>query len=219
MKKINCSIIQDLLPLYVDGVVSQESKEMIEDHLKNCEECKKELAFMGKELSLPIEKKASILKGLNKKWRNKKVMVSGISILLTTLILCAVFYYVYHFETVIPYSKPLVQIETQDKGELVARYYGNDYYSVKSTHPVTVEIDGQEKSVLFLYYTETIAHSPSTKLLKNNDTRDKSEFIFPLDQAENVDAVYYAKFDIKEAIEEEIKWDSVQEQAELIWEK
>jgi len=32
MREIKCSIIQDILPLYVDEVVSQDTKEMIEEH-------------------------------------------------------------------------------------------------------------------------------------------------------------------------------------------
>ena len=33
MKKINCNIIRDILPLYLDDVVSDETKQMVEEHL------------------------------------------------------------------------------------------------------------------------------------------------------------------------------------------
>ena len=36
-----CKLIQDILPLYHDGVCSQESKEIVEQHLSDCEECRK----------------------------------------------------------------------------------------------------------------------------------------------------------------------------------
>ena len=40
MSKTNvCGIIQDLLPLYVDGVCSEDSKKLIEDHVKTCDLC------------------------------------------------------------------------------------------------------------------------------------------------------------------------------------
>ena len=51
MKK-NCNVIKDLLPLYVDGVCSEESKQLVEEHLKNCHDCQeylKELKFDIKE--------------------------------------------------------------------------------------------------------------------------------------------------------------------------
>ena len=38
MKNI-CDIIQDILPLYVDAVCSQESRCFVEEHLAECEKC------------------------------------------------------------------------------------------------------------------------------------------------------------------------------------
>lgn len=38
-KELNCEIVKDLLPLYVDGMVSEISKRSIESHLKNCTGC------------------------------------------------------------------------------------------------------------------------------------------------------------------------------------
>ena len=51
--KISCEIISDLLPLYHDGVCSSESKQMIEEHLSNCEKCRTELKEMDDMLSIP----------------------------------------------------------------------------------------------------------------------------------------------------------------------
>lgn len=36
----NCKVISDLLPLYIDGACSDESKKIVEEHLKECEECR-----------------------------------------------------------------------------------------------------------------------------------------------------------------------------------
>ena len=36
----NCSIISDLLPSYIDGICSEDSRELIEKHLKKCEHCR-----------------------------------------------------------------------------------------------------------------------------------------------------------------------------------
>ena len=40
MNKRDCFIAQDLLPLYYDGVCSDESKNFVEEHLKECENCR-----------------------------------------------------------------------------------------------------------------------------------------------------------------------------------
>lgn len=37
---MKCELIRDLLPLYIDGLTSEESNREIEKHLKNCKECR-----------------------------------------------------------------------------------------------------------------------------------------------------------------------------------
>ena len=49
-KKIDCNIIVDLLPLYHDNVVSEETKIAIDEHLANCEKCKREYQLISEEL-------------------------------------------------------------------------------------------------------------------------------------------------------------------------
>ena len=41
MKKYSCKVIQDLMPLYLEQDLSEESKKIVEEHLKDCEACKK----------------------------------------------------------------------------------------------------------------------------------------------------------------------------------
>lgn len=38
---MNCKIIQDLLPLYADGIASEETSEAVRKHIAECEECGK----------------------------------------------------------------------------------------------------------------------------------------------------------------------------------
>lgn len=37
--KINCNIIRDLLPLYADQICSNESRELVDEHLTECSDC------------------------------------------------------------------------------------------------------------------------------------------------------------------------------------
>ena len=46
--KINCNIIEDLLPLYIDDMVSEDSRQLVEEHLKECAACRKMLDEMKK---------------------------------------------------------------------------------------------------------------------------------------------------------------------------
>lgn len=37
---MKCETIRDLVPLYIDGMVSEETKKEVEKHLKTCKECR-----------------------------------------------------------------------------------------------------------------------------------------------------------------------------------
>ena len=50
--KITCNIIEDLLPLYIDDMVSEDSRQLVEKHLKECDACRKMLDEMKKENQL-----------------------------------------------------------------------------------------------------------------------------------------------------------------------
>ena len=50
--KLLCEIVQDLLPLYEDGLCSEASQTSIEEHLKECQECRELLESM-REFSEP----------------------------------------------------------------------------------------------------------------------------------------------------------------------
>ena len=42
-KKTECKIVQDLLLGYVDDVLNEESKKVVEKHLSECDMCQKRL--------------------------------------------------------------------------------------------------------------------------------------------------------------------------------
>lgn len=42
--KVNCEIIEDLLPLYADGVCSAQSRKAVEQHFLECEKCRNAFA-------------------------------------------------------------------------------------------------------------------------------------------------------------------------------
>lgn len=38
---MNCNIVKDLIPLYIDGCCSEESEKAVEEHINSCAECKR----------------------------------------------------------------------------------------------------------------------------------------------------------------------------------
>ena len=45
MDQLDHDIVQDLLPLYHDGVCSDKSRAAVEEHLKTCEDCRAALTL------------------------------------------------------------------------------------------------------------------------------------------------------------------------------
>ena len=43
---MNCNIVKDLLPLYIDGCCSDESRNMVQEHIHDCAACKRILDDM-----------------------------------------------------------------------------------------------------------------------------------------------------------------------------
>jgi len=53
MRKKDCNIIRDLIPLVLDRVASDESREAVETHIAACAECRKHYDEM--KSALPVE--------------------------------------------------------------------------------------------------------------------------------------------------------------------
>lgn len=91
MNKIPCTLIQDLLPIYVDGAVSEETACLVREHLDDCEECSKEYETMQRELELPSNpdlrsESAHAMKNMKLGLKWKTIAVAAISVLLTVVL-------------------------------------------------------------------------------------------------------------------------------------
>ncbi len=51
-KELPCYIISDLLPLYQDDVLSEQTKKDIDKHLNECEHCKKKMDAMKMQIDV-----------------------------------------------------------------------------------------------------------------------------------------------------------------------
>lgn len=75
MEKMSCNVIYDLLPLYLDGLCSKESKQMIEEHLESCEECKKALERTERDLPLGKDTDAEVIRQIKRRIRIEKLVI------------------------------------------------------------------------------------------------------------------------------------------------
>ena len=64
--RITCDVIQDLMPSYVDGILSEDSQALVKEHMEACKECRKMLEIMkeeqGKEHLQHLEHNAELVK-------------------------------------------------------------------------------------------------------------------------------------------------------------
>jgi hypothetical protein len=72
--KISCNIIADLLELYADGVVSEDTKTLVETHLNDCAACRERLAGIKQGISIPAETTAKPLRFISNKIRKRFVI-------------------------------------------------------------------------------------------------------------------------------------------------
>lgn len=80
---VTCNVIEDLLPLYADGICSEDTKTIIEHHTAVCPECREKLSAMTAKL----EKKEKKGKAENP---FKKVKNHYLRLVAVTLLVCAI---------------------------------------------------------------------------------------------------------------------------------
>ncbi len=123
---MKCNIIKDLLPSYIDGICSEDTVKVVEDHVQHCEECKMYVNRMQQQTTYvqqqpkEIEKAITPFKKINKK-RRIQVITAIVITFLTTFFITTTGYFVY-----------------QDVGVV------HDFFSPKVTAIVVVEDDSEE---------------------------------------------------------------------------
>lgn len=84
MNKIPCDVVRDLLVLYEDNVCSEESRQLIEEHIAECEECKEFYEMAKKEIPVKdafdetVEILSDAFKKLQRKLTAKRLILSGL---------------------------------------------------------------------------------------------------------------------------------------------
>lgn len=78
--ELTCNIVQDLLPLYVDQLTSEETNEAIERHLEHCSGCKDHLASMQNPIACPAAPKAEIdyMKKVKRSFKQKNLILASV---------------------------------------------------------------------------------------------------------------------------------------------
>lgn len=89
-KEIECKIVEDLLFGYIDKTLNNESKKLVENHLKDCNDCKEKLNEIleeNKQNEKIQQREIDYLKKIKNKSRIKSILIAiGIIILILILL-------------------------------------------------------------------------------------------------------------------------------------
>ena len=89
---LNCNIIRDMLPMYAEGLTSEESNIAIQQHLEQCEDCRKCLENLQKPIAGPTVPKMEIdyMRKVKKSFQRRTYILAGV-IAVFCIILLGVF--------------------------------------------------------------------------------------------------------------------------------
>ena len=131
--KLSCKVIEDMLPMYYDGVCSDESATLVEEHLKECPQCSRVLADLHSGINIPENPVDDLkpLEGIQMKWKKSKwayirrgICITLAALLLVTAVLTGIWYF--------SYAKYYYQLtETMEQTTKEDRFYTSSDYTTE----------------------------------------------------------------------------------------
>lgn len=154
-----CDIVKDLIPLYLDDVASEGSRELVENHIKNCKECKHEIDISKSPIlrDKEIENSVKYIKAFkeNKKRQKRAFYIeNGIYIFVALFVIFMISYIyrhvflgdVYHVKVEIGSSKEYSKSELKEASEAVKKYFQKHYKECKLVTLTYDEEDSGERT-------------------------------------------------------------------------
>ena len=91
---LSCEVVRDLLPSYLDGVASGETKAAVERHMEECPDCRETLRRMKEpeDAAPPEEKEIDYLKKVRRRNSRKVTVIVSVVVLLAMAVTLRVMY-------------------------------------------------------------------------------------------------------------------------------
>ena len=136
--KISCDVIKDLLPLYIDDILSNDSKNLVDEHIEECESCNDELRKLsGDEIhscAVNQNENKSIYDSLNKirKRISLKIQLTVLtSVIFTSIVAVFAWDYYDNHRIYVPYKEAKIEwvkdsMKTYEKYRDVDRVISSD---------------------------------------------------------------------------------------------
>ncbi len=99
MMKKECSIVRDVLPLYLENMVSEGTKIFVEEHLENCSDCVAEFEGLQSGVQIDVEETpqrehdADVIATVKRKIAKRIFKALAVVCLVFAVLLCAVLLY------------------------------------------------------------------------------------------------------------------------------
>ena len=116
-----CNLIRDILPLYVEDMVSTDTREFVSEHLEHCEACRAELEHMGKPADFIPDADIVPLKRVKKELFMKRLQ----TVFFTAVLACAIVTVVFGILTspkFFPYSDSLLNVTDSPNGNIIITF-------------------------------------------------------------------------------------------------
>lgn len=231
MEKITCNVIKDLLPLYTDHMLSEDSCIFVERHLNSCKSCrefmeelKKEshtLEWIGDRKNVDAEAKAA-LKGIRRSILRKRIISAGVAII-CVLIATRVGYYFY--------AEKKSYISYEESGLVMD---GDKLYATKTYYGRMSSLISPDQTIEFIQMQETAEIKkmyPSktcNELIVDygNQIDPKQRTMEDEDKLSGIEKVYYLpeeyvdyQFDFNDVEKGAAQTKELEEKSILLWEK
>ena len=116
--KIPCSVVRDLLPLYAEEMIEEETRALVDEHLEECSECSKRLEEIRAAAAVPAENTAvdtaKPLLALKKMINKRRWITAAIAALCVFILLFSAFHRINEWHQV-PWEEGLIQVTGVEK--------------------------------------------------------------------------------------------------------
>lgn len=177
MNHLSCDVIMDLLPLYTEGMLREETATVVKKHLTYCKDCQEYLKELTQEHSVPLEVNTEPLESIKQKIKRNKRFAVIFASLLTILVsvLSALFLTAPDY---LPYSEATIQVNNTSNG-MVSIAFGEEVAGYKVSSEPSEEGSGE------IYRIQTWSTTLSDVI-----SDEKKEPII-LNKADQVNQIYY----------------------------
>ncbi len=188
--KNECNIVKDLLPLYMENMVSSDTKEFVENHIDSCEECKKELEQLKMDLPFSndleeVEEPVNAMKKIEIDINKKRVFTGVISAIIASILVVLAFAHLTTAEY-LPYSEVVNMISVEDSNGTVSLSFTGEYELNQQ------EVGVYDVSIYNTLWNETFGLTKTQTIVINPDG-ETIKTIYYVSNGDSSDTIIYGE--------------------------